>query len=190
MHQKLIKSTGQVWGGAVGEMAFGCGLWAPPSGGVGHPPVAGRGLVKTSQASGAYMRCAEGRSGSAPWAKVVLLRPPERKTRARNSFPADIGNLEPRHFIQTWPLQRRPRAPRQGCVVCKTGPKRKGSDVFYDLSSGVGALVMLFTWLEPLTCDGFLIDWGDHAWFDNSITFGTFAYYLAATLGSNPVTYL
>ena len=56
------------------------------------------------------------------------------------------------------------------------GPK----DVFYDLSSGVGALVMLFTWLEPLTCDGFLINWGGHAWFDNSITFGTFAYYLAA----------
>jgi hypothetical protein len=56
----------------------------------------------------------------------------------------------------------------------------KRNDVFYDLSSGVGALVMLFTWLEPLTCDGFLIDWGDHAWFDNSITFGTFAYYLAA----------
>ena len=32
MHQKLIKSTGQVWGGAVGEMVFGW-LWASPSGG-------------------------------------------------------------------------------------------------------------------------------------------------------------
>ena len=37
-------------------------------------------------------------------------------------------------------------------------------------TSGVGALVRLFTWLEPLTCDGFLINWGGHAWFDNSIT--------------------
>ena len=31
-HQKLKKSTGQVWGSAVGEMVFGW-LWAPPSGG-------------------------------------------------------------------------------------------------------------------------------------------------------------
>jgi hypothetical protein len=37
--------------------------------------------------------CVARRVAVAPWAKVVVLpRPPERKTRARNSFPADIGN--------------------------------------------------------------------------------------------------
>lgn len=56
------------------------------------------------------------------------------------------------------------------------GPK----DIYYDLDMGVATFVMLFTWLEPLTCDAFLINWGGHAWFDNSITVGTFGYYLAA----------
>jgi len=33
-----------------------------------------------------------------PWVKMVLPRTPERKARARNSFPAEIGNLEPPIF--------------------------------------------------------------------------------------------
>eukprot|EP00315_Gephyrocapsa_oceanica_P010235 CAMPEP_0185283870 /NCGR_PEP_ID=MMETSP1363-20130426/733_1 /TAXON_ID=38817 /ORGANISM="Gephyrocapsa oceanica, Strain RCC1303" /LENGTH=269 /DNA_ID=CAMNT_0027879545 /DNA_START=44 /DNA_END=853 /DNA_ORIENTATION=- len=56
------------------------------------------------------------------------------------------------------------------------GPK----DIFYDLRMGFAAFVMFFTWFEPLACDAFLINWGGHAWFDNSITVGTFVYYLAA----------
>jgi len=47
MHQKLKKSTGQVWGGAVGEMVFGW-LWAPPSG--GRTSAGGDSFVKTSGA--------------------------------------------------------------------------------------------------------------------------------------------
>ena len=37
------------------------------------------------------MRCA---IAVVPWAQTVLPRSPERKSRARNSFPAEIGNLE------------------------------------------------------------------------------------------------
>ena len=43
------------------------------------------------------MRCAV--LAVAPWAKMVLPLTPETKARARNSFPAEIGNFEPRGWI-------------------------------------------------------------------------------------------
>lgn len=59
----------------------------------------------------------------------------------------------------------------------------KGSkDVFYDLSSCLHLVILLTTWFEPLACDSFLINWGGHAWFDNSITVGTFMFYIAGRI--------
>ena len=121
----------KIHGSSMGRQGWRDGFWLAVGAAVGrselgHPPVAGRGgasFVKTSQG---HMRLRAVAVAPPTWAKVVLPRPPERKTRARNSFPADIGNLEPRHFIQTCLYSVDLALRDQGCIVCKTGPKRKG----------------------------------------------------------------
>jgi hypothetical protein len=51
-------------------------------------------------------------------------------------------------------------------------------DSFSGLEAFVAAgPVFAVTFLEPLTCDSFLVDFGGHAWFDFSIPAGTFIYY-------------
>ena len=43
-------------------------------------------------------------------------------------------------------------------------------DYYYDLSVIViGVPVTLITWLEPILCDSFLVNWGGHVWFDVSL---------------------
>ena len=50
-------------------------------------------------------------------------------------------------------------------------------DRYYDASAWVGVPIMAITWLEPLTCDSFLVRWGGHVWFDVSIPLAYFLYY-------------
>ena len=46
----------------------------------------------------------------------------------------------------------------------------KHKDYYYDLSVIViGVPVTLITWLEPILCDSFLVNWGGHVWFDISL---------------------
>ena len=58
-------------------------------------------------------------------------------------------------------------------------PKEK--DVFYDLRSILSLPVLLMTWIEPLTCDWFLIEFGGHVWFDISIPASSMLYYAVAS---------
>ena len=83
MHQKL-KNPRVKYGAARLARWFlaGCGRRRRE---VGHPPVG----TPSSKHQG-HVRCAV---AVVPWVKMVLPRTPERKARARNSFPAEIGNL-------------------------------------------------------------------------------------------------
>ena len=54
-------------------------------------------------------------------------------------------------------------------------------DKFYDrMAWGVSLPITIVTWMEPLTCDDFLINMGGHLWFDFSIPASIFLYYLWA----------
>jgi len=54
----------------------------------------------------------------------------------------------------------------------------KSKDRFYDMHALLCALPpAIVAWLEPLTCDNFLVNWGGHLWFDLSIPFGVMMYY-------------
>ena len=54
-------------------------------------------------------------------------------------------------------------------------------DKFYDrIAWGVSLPINIVAWMEPLTCDDFLINLGGHLWFDFSIPTCTFLYYLWA----------
>ena len=55
-------------------------------------------------------------------------------------------------------------------------------DHFYDANALIISLpVTVVTWLEPLTCDNFLVNLGGHLWFDFSIPASVFVYYLWTT---------
>ena len=59
---------------------------------------------------------------------------------------------------------------------------RSAKDEFYDLGAVCMMLLpMAVTWIEPLFCDSFLINFGGHAWFDASIPFGIVVYYAIAS---------
>lgn len=55
----------------------------------------------------------------------------------------------------------------------------QNKDASYDLAAVmVGLPIMTITWLEPLTCDTFLVNWGGHLFFDFTIPFCAFCYFL------------
>lgn len=55
-------------------------------------------------------------------------------------------------------------------------------DIFYFLEAVViGIPITLATYLEPLLCDNFLINWGGHIIFDLSIPLGVIMYYFVAS---------
>ena len=72
-------------------------------------------------------------------------------------------------------------------IYCtQTGARLLGlkgeKDRFYDLIAVmVNAPTTLVVWAEVLTCDSFLVRWGGHAWFDNSIPLTITLYYLVAS---------
>lgn len=51
-------------------------------------------------------------------------------------------------------------------------------DIYYDLEALlVDVPILLMTFTEALGCDGFLLPYGGHLWFDMVVPFGFFAYY-------------